>query len=93
MFAAWVDYRKAIKNEERSDVINYINNMSGRNLDRSAMSHYINGSKAVPDHILLLVEKDYLEFLPWILTRCAIPTSKEQISNLVSFLRFPVKRT
>jgi hypothetical protein len=92
IFDAWVIFRQKVKNEDRNDLVKYINNINGTRLTSAAISQYISGQKAAPDNILLLMERDYPDFVSWLLIRSNISASQDSILHLATLLKFPVKR-
>lgn len=92
IFEAWVTFRNKIEKQNRSELVDYINQINGTRLTTAAISQYISGQKAVPDNILILIEDDYPKFISWMLTRSGIVASNKATSNLASLLKFPVKR-
>jgi hypothetical protein len=91
VFESWVEFRKIVKKEERAKLVEFINSKNQTNISSPLISQYIKGRKAAPDNILKLIQDDFLEFLPWILTRSNICASDDSIKKLSEYLMFPIK--
>lgn len=92
LFVSWLEFRSVIFGESREDVLGFLNSENGTNLGPPALAQFCGGAKACPDNILILIEDDFENFIPWLLERAGIFADVEQTKKLADSLRFPIKR-
>lgn len=92
IFESWVIFREKRFGDSRHDLLILINGRNGTKLKSAAITQYCNGSKAVPDKILSIIESDFDLFIPWLLTRSGITFNKKSAELFSRQILFPIKR-
>ncbi len=67
LFSTWLDYRKSIYNENNTAVIEYVNQVVGRNYKANQVSRWKNGDVSIPDNIHKVINIDYAAMLEWLM--------------------------
>lgn len=92
IFESWVIFREKRFGNNRNELLSFINDKNGTKLKSAAISQYCNGSKAVPDKILSIIESDFETFIPWLLTRSGIVFSEKSADLFAKQILFPIRR-
>jgi hypothetical protein len=89
---SWTVYRKEVFGESMQDIYQYLEDITGKKQDRANFLRYRKLERSAPDILLRIIQLDMEGFMSWLLKRCDLDATPEQIEFLSYALGMPVKK-